>query len=139
MGKTQFDTSSIVIPSTLKKLVTVERFAEKFANKNGLAEEEKDNLAIAVTEAVNNAIVHGNKNDHSKKVHVEFSISENELRAVIRDEGNGFDPNNLSNPTDPENLLKESGRGIFILKSLMDDVSFSFSSKGTEIILTKKL
>ena len=80
-----------------------------------------------------------NKSDHSKKVHVEFSISENKLRAVIRDEGNGFDPNNLSNPTDPENLLKESGRGIFILKSLMDDVSFSFSSKGTEIILTKKL
>lgn len=139
MGKTQFDTSSIVIPSTLKKLVTVERFAEKFANKNGLTEEEKDNLAIAVTEAVNNAIVHGNKSDHSKKVHVEFSISANELRAVIRDEGNGFDPNNLSNPTDPENLLKESGRGIFILRSLMDDVSFSFSSKGTKIILTKKL
>ena len=139
MGKTQSDTSSIVIPSTLKKLATVERFAEKFANKNGLAEEEKDDLAIAVTEAVNNAIVHGNKSDRSKKVHVEFSISANELRAVIRDEGYGFDPNDLSNPTDPENLLKESGRGIFILKSLMDDVSFSFSSKGTEIILTKKL
>ena len=130
---------SVEIPSILNELVTVERLAEKVADKHGLSDEDKDNIAIAVTEAVNNAIVHGNGGIESTKVLVEFTVSGKELKISVMDEGGGFDPSKLGNPLAPENLLKESGRGIFILKALMDKVNFSFSSKGTKITMIKNL
>lgn len=130
---------SVEIPSILNELVTVEKLAEKVADEHGLSDEDKDNVAIAVTEAVNNAIVHGNGGIKSKKVHVEFTVVGKELKISVMDEGGGFDPSTLGNPLAPENLLKESGRGIFILKSLMDKVNFSFSPKGTKITMIKKI
>jgi len=117
---------------------SVEKLAEKAADQIAFTEEEKDSLAIAVTEAVNNAILHGNKQDMSKNVHVRFVFYEGKLEVKIRDEGDGFNPENVSDPLAPENLLKESGRGIFILSTLMDDVQFKFSDSGTEITLVKE-
>ena len=101
-------------------------------------EDEKDSLAIAVTEAVNNAIIHGNKEDRSKNVTIEFAFEENKLRVIIQDEGGGFDPDELSDPLAPENLLKENGRGIFILSSLMDEVYYEFKANGTQLIMVKE-
>ncbi|MFQ5628471.1 MAG: ATP-binding protein, partial [bacterium] len=84
-----------------------------------------------------NAIIHGNKQDQKKKVYLNIFIDNNTLKVVVQDEGKGFNPESLPDPLDPDNLLKESGRGIFILKSLMDDVSFDFSPKGTILTLIK--
>ena len=128
----------ITIPSSLEQIEKVEEFAEKAADRMKFSEEEKDSLAIAVTEAVNNAILHGNKQDKRKKVHIKFTFQEKKLTIRIRDEGKGFNPDQVSDPLAPENLLKESGRGIFILTSLMDDVRFEFDKKGTSIILSKE-
>jgi len=130
---------AVEIPSILNELITVEKLAEKVADKHGMSEEDRDNVAISVTEAVNNAIVHGNGGITSKKVYVEFTVSGNELKISVKDEGGGFDPSKLGNPLAPENLLKESGRGIFILKALIDKVNFTFSSKGKIITMFKKI
>lgn len=130
---------SIVIPSTQDNLLTVEQLAEKVADDAGLSEDEKDNVAIAVTEAVNNAIIHGNKYDISKNIYVDFVASKKDIKITVRDEGNGFDPDAISNPLTPENILKESGRGVFILRNLMDNIDFIFSPSGTKITMVKKI
>lgn len=128
----------VTIISRLEEIGTVEKVAEKAADAMNFNEEEKDSLAIAVTEAVNNAIIHGNKKDIKKKVRVKFVLQENKLVVTVKDEGKGFDPDSISDPLAPENLLKESGRGIFILSTLMDEVKFNFRKNGTEIKLIKE-
>jgi len=127
----------LVIPSSLDQIELVEKAAEKTADKMNFTEEEKDSLAIAVTEAVNNAILHGNKQDKDKTVTIKFQLEGKKLVVRIKDQGPGFNPGEVSDPLAPENLLKESGRGIFILSSLMDEVKYEFDDKGTEIILVK--
>jgi serine/threonine-protein kinase RsbW len=129
----------ISIPSDPDKIQLVERKTERFATRIGLSEDDIDSLGIAVTEVVSNAIKHGNRGDISKKVHIEFTVEDRCVKVVIRDEGKGFDPDDIANPLDPENLYKDSGRGIFIVKELMDDVGYRFNKKGTEIILIKKI
>jgi len=127
----------LVIPSTLEKLADVELYVEKVAKEMGFNEDDKDSLAIAVSEAVTNAIIHGNKQDRRKKVFIRFRLSADRITVYVKDEGEGFDPNRLENPLDPENILRETGRGIFILKSIMDEVSFDFSKGGTEVKIVK--
>ena len=129
----------LVIPSLLEKLSEVEELTEKAAEQHGILEDDKDNLAIAITELTNNAIIHGNKFDHQKKVTISFYFEDKEVSVYIKDQGPGFDPLAIGNPLDPENLLKESGRGIFILKSIMDDVQFQVSEFGTEVKIIKKI
>lgn len=132
-------TFSLVAPSNRPNLLQeIESMAERSAQLAGLSEEERDSLAIAVTEVGNNAIIHGNKRDPNKQVHLNIDVRAGEIRVVIRDEGTGFNPDTLSNPLDPENLLRESGRGVFIVRSLMDEVNFDFSKGGTEITLVKR-
>jgi len=126
------------IPSVLDEITKVEKMAEKAADKMKFSEEEKDSLAIAVTEAVNNAILHGNKQDKNKKVHIKFEFENRRLVVSIKDEGKGFNPDKVSDPLAPENLLKESGRGLFIVSSLMDDVQYNFHKDGTQINLIKE-
>lgn len=125
------------ISSKREQLPKVEKIASSIADEMNLNEEQKDNLAIAVTEAVGNAIVHGNKQDAKKKVTLEFYLKKNEIKVSVKDEGQGFDPEALSNPLEPENIMKESGRGIFILKSLMDQIKFT--ENGTKINFTMKI
>lgn len=138
MGGKRSEEFDVSIPSSLDEITRVEKLAEKAADKMKFNEEEKDSLAIAVTEAVNNAILHGNKQDENKRVHITFEFEPPKLTVRVRDEGEGFNPEKISDPLAPENLLKESGRGIFILSSLMDDVQFSFNRTGTEICLIKE-
>ena len=84
---------------------------------------------IDVTEAVNNAIRHGNGNDKSKNVSLSLKLEENQIIFIVSDEGTGFDYNNLPDPTAPENLEKPGGRGIFLMKHLCDEVSFEDDGK----------
>lgn len=121
------------IPSKLNELRRIEKITEGIAKELDLSEDQQDNLSIAVTEAVGNAIVHGNKKDPSKTVQIVFRIKENSIRISIQDQGGGFNPDKLADPLDPKNLMKESGRGLFILKSLMGNVSFQFSPQGTTV------
>jgi len=131
--------AKITIPSDPDKIQIVEKETERFATRIGLSEDDIDSLGIAVTEVVSNAIKHGNRGDISKNVYVEFSLEDGKVKVVIRDEGTGFDPEDIANPLEPENLYKDSGRGIFIVKELMDDVRYRFHKKGTEIILIKNI
>ena len=124
---------SITIASNLKELSRIEKLSGQIAKKMSLSDDQHDNLSIAVTEAVGNAIVHGNKKDPKKKVYITFHLEEDRVKVTVTDEGKGFNPDALTDPLDPKYIMKESGRGIFILKSLMDDVSFTFSPKGTTI------
>lgn len=96
------------------------------------------NFQIAVSEALVNAIVHGNKESELKKVYVDIYETEEHLGIRIKDEGTGFDHNSLPDPTAKDNLLKESGRGIFIIKSLVDEYSLNSDETGTELILVIK-
>jgi serine/threonine-protein kinase RsbW len=106
-------------------------------NKEFNADEMKYvNFLIAVTEAVVNAVVHGNKNNPSKKVDVNISYDEINLCARVKDEGEGFDINKVPDPTTDENLFKESGRGIFLIKSLVDKVEVTSDKTGTLIVMT---
>jgi serine/threonine-protein kinase RsbW len=130
---------AITIPSSSAYLEKVDKLCTKVVKQTGLSEDQGNNVAIAVTELVNNAIHHGNKNDESKKVFISFSINRNYLQARIKDEGCGFKPDEIGNPLDPENLMKESGRGIFLIKKLMDSMEFNFTNSGTEVIITKKI
>lgn len=134
MEKPNFE---IAIPSSLEQLQDVDEFTEMVSDSVRMCEDDKDNLAIAVSEVVNNCITHGNHEDESKKVTLRFFVSEDVVTVYIRDEGEGFDPGDLDSPLDPENLLKESGRGIFILRSITDDVSFRNTGNGMEVKLVK--
>jgi len=110
----------------------------------GLDEDALHWVSVAVRECVVNAIKHGNRNDESKRVVVEFSPlpAENPDELVIRveDEGEGFDPEEIADPLAPENILKSSGRGIFLIRSFMDDVQLQRGlHRGMEIRMVKKV
>jgi len=129
----------LVVPSAADQIQVVEEQAEQLARLAGFTEQECDNIAIAITEIVANAIFHGNQGDIGKQVHVSFTLNEQYFIIAIRDEGSGFDPASVADPLQPENLLKDRGRGIFIVRTLMDDVVFRHADVGTEVILTKRL
>jgi len=138
--KKKKETISLTIPSTLDQLEKVEKLSATVSRKMELSTDQRDNLAIAVTEAVGNAIVHGNKENKNKTVDIVFKLSTNKIECSVSDKGKGFDVKSLSDPLDPENLMKESGRGVFILQALMDSVSYSFTPDGTTVtfVLKKK-
>jgi serine/threonine-protein kinase RsbW len=109
----------------------------------GLNEDTSHWVSVATRECVINAIKHGNRNDSSKRVWVEFEMAVRgqvpELTIRVRDQGLGFDPESLKNPLDPENLLKSSGRGIFLIRNFMDDVQLRRPADGgMEIQMTKR-
>jgi serine/threonine-protein kinase RsbW len=138
-GRAEAKEFCVEIPSRLEELSRVEKLAQTIARKYRLSQDRLDNLAIAVTEAVGNAILHGNKQDPQKMVRIRFHLDGEYLRIEVSDQGGGFNPDALSDPLLPENLMKESGRGVFILKSLMDEIHFTFSPNGTVVHMALKL
>ena len=100
----------------------------------GFEDETTHYLAVAVRESVVNAMKHGNGQDESKRVHVEFILQDDSLEVRVQDEGEGFEPEEVPNPLAPENLLKAYGRGIFFMKQFMDEVSYSFPSRGGTVV-----
>lgn len=122
------------ISSNIKNLSLVEEHIDQICKSNNISEDHYANIIIAVTEAVNNAISHGNKSDLKKNVSVKLSLSDSELSCEVSDEGVGFDINNLPDPTAPENLEMEHGRGVFLMKALADEVEFD--NNGSLVRLT---
>ena len=127
------NTISIQIPSILENIRMIESFIDNAKEKFHLDEDLYGNIMIAVTEAVNNAIKHGNANNSSKNVFLSLTLNDNLLKFVIKDEGSGFDHGNLPDPTAPENLEKPGGRGIFLMKHLSDEVEFIENGKTVEL------
>lgn len=122
------------IGSDLKYMLEVEGMIDEVCSSYELNEDHYGNILIAVTEAVNNAIVHGNLNDEDKKVMIEANKQDKEVVFIISDEGKGFDYTNLPDPTAPENIEKPDGRGIFLMKNLSDEVSFDLN--GSKVSIT---
>ena len=129
----------IEIESDPNNLITVEEFVNYFAKDLGLNNEQLSALLLAVTEATTNAIVHANKCDLSKLVSVDAHIEDSKLIIKVKDEGKGFDPARIPDPTEPENLLKDSGRGVYLMRVYMDEVKYNVTSTGTETILILNL
>ena len=114
----------IEIPSLGENIRIIESFIDNAKEKYSIDDDIYGNIMIAVTESVNNAIKHGNKNNKNKNVSLSLMLNDNIIRFEVRDQGSGFDFNNLPDPTAPENLDKPGGRGIFLMKHLSDEVSF---------------
>ena len=131
--KVKMDTISIQIPSIIDNIRMIESFIDNAKERFHLDEDIYGNIMIAVTEAVNNAIKHGNGGNSKKNVNLSLMLNENLLRFVIEDEGSGFDYHNLPDPTSPENLEKPGGRGIFLMKHLSDEVEFREGGKTVEL------
>ncbi|MDZ4712518.1 MAG: ATP-binding protein [bacterium] len=126
---------NLTLNSNRSEIQKFEEFLESVNSKFNLSAERFINLQIASSEAVVNAIVHGNNEDASKKVYVEIQFDDKSMLIKIRDEGKGFDLQTLPDPTSNENILKESGRGIFIIRSLVDDFHCNSTDSGTEFVL----
>ena len=131
------DRLSYKLDSTLETVDSAEQTANRVASESGFGEDEVLQISMAVREATVNAVLHGNAYDPDKKVELEFERTENDLVITIRDQGKGLDENKIPNPLEPDNLLKTSGRGIFLIRSFMDDVQITPSQSGTEIKLIK--
>lgn len=115
---------SIEIASSLENITEVEEMIDGVCEDLSLGEDYYGNILIAVTEAVNNAIIHGNESKTERKVNVDVVQDGKKIVFSVWDEGAGFDFNNLPDPTAPENLEKPDGRGIFLMKNLSDGVEF---------------
>ncbi len=127
------------IESNPNNLITVEEFVNYFSKEINLDESKMPGLLLAVTEAVTNAIIHANKNDSNKKVQMNVTTENGKLIISVKDEGKGFDPSKVPDPTEPENLLKDSGRGLYLMKVYMDEVKYNVTENGTETILILNL
>lgn len=130
---------SYTLASTLESVNRAENIAAETAARAGFSEDDQSNIAMAVREAAVNAVLHGNAYDPEKKVFVVYERTSSALVITITDQGKGLDPNNLPDPLAPENLMKGSGRGIFLIRAFMDEVRFRNTQPGTEITLIKHL
>jgi serine/threonine-protein kinase RsbW len=130
------NTYAISITSIRSNIRRVEQFILGLKREIPLDNPILDRILISVTEAVNNGIVHGNRLQADKRVHVVCSVCPDRLVFSVRDEGAGFDPEDVPDPLQEENLLKEGGRGIHIIRSLMDSVVFHRHDDGMEIVMT---
>jgi len=130
--------------STFEMLDFVQVVSDHISRGIGLDEDSSHWVSVAIRESVINAIKHGNRNDASKHVFVDFETSTPaagpELMIRVRDQGEGFEPQAVADPLAPENLLKSSGRGIFLIRNFMDDVQLQRAPEGgMEIRMTKRV
>lgn len=122
-----------------ENIAVVEKLIDKISADHGIVAEHYGNVLIAMTEGVNNAIVHGNKLDETKSVSVSCAIDQKTLVFRITDEGPGFDYDNLPDPTAPENIEKPHGRGVFLMRHLADECAFEDEGRIVELTFTNIL
>lgn len=125
---------NIQIPSLSDNIRIIESFIDNAKEKFDLNDDIYGNIMISVTESVNNAIKHGNQNEASKNVSISLFLNESQISFKVKDEGTGFDYENLPDPTAPENIEKPGGRGIFLMKHLADEVVFTNKGSIVELI-----
>ena len=125
------------VPSSLRWVHTLHAVITEILSQMSLDEESSDRINLAVVEAGTNAIKHGNQEDPEKRAHFKFIIQPDQFTVVIQDQGQGFDREQVPDPRHPENIFKSSGRGLFLIESCMDDVTYEKS--GTLVKMVKKL
>ena len=132
-------TTRLVLPSHIEAVADAAVAVTDFLRNCGVSEELSFGIEMAVRESVTNAMVHGNQEDESKSVEVIFNCHDNELEIEVRDQGEGFDPASVPDPTNAENLLKTSGRGIFLMRTFMDEIEWRNRPEGgTAVRMTKR-
>ena len=130
---------SFSLNSTMESVGEVEAAADKLAEEAGLDEDERFRVTMAVREAAVNAVLHGNEYDPAKQIAVSLENTGSALVFTIADQGKGLNPDSIPDPLAPENLLRGTGRGIFLIRSFMDEVHFRQLHPGTELTLVKNL
>ncbi|MAT40189.1 MAG: ATP-binding protein [Ectothiorhodospiraceae bacterium] len=128
-------TKTLRLPSITAEVRKVEQFILQAHEAVHFDEDTLDCVMISVTEAVNNAIMHGNRTNPKKYVSLTFNCYSDSFEFIVSDEGPGFDPSSVPNPIHEDNLLKEGGRGILIITTMMDDVSFTKTPNGMKLIM----
>jgi serine/threonine-protein kinase RsbW len=128
---------TLQLPSKQESITLLENLIEEIADKHNVSEDTFANMMTCLSEAAINAIVHGNKLDPNKKVIINADVEGRRIIWTVTDEGDGFDYNNLADPTAPENLENLTGRGVFIIKHLADQCIFN--TKGNEVELHFKI
>jgi serine/threonine-protein kinase RsbW len=129
-----------VLDSTLESVDQAERAALEMARESGFGEEDLDRIGMSVRECMVNAVVHGNRYNAHKKVTLSLSRTREKFTIRISDQGDGFDPGEVPDPVAGDNLLRHSGRGIFLMKTFMDDLQVRrLQPGGTEVTLVKNL
>jgi serine/threonine-protein kinase RsbW len=127
------DTRFVTFASVKENVSLVERFVDEICQFYNIGDENYGNILVAVTEAVNNAIFHGNRLDPDKSIKFFYENKENNLCFTVEDEGNGYNPDTLPDPTDPSNLEVPHGRGVFLMKQLTDDIKFFNEGRKVEM------
>jgi len=118
------ETLKLQFPSVMENIRLVESFIDNAKEKFDISDDIYGNIMVAITESVNNAIMHGNKSDINKSVSLSLMLDQSLLKCLVEDEGTGFDFEHLPDPTAPENINKIGGRGVFLIRNLSDEVSF---------------
>ena len=129
--------ASFTLDSSLDSVNKIEQTAEQYAQRAGFDEDTIPHIAMAVREAAVNAVLHGNSYDQNKHVTASFETTSDALIIRIADQGPGLDANSIPDPLAPENILRGSGRGIFLIRAFMDEVNFRQLHPGTELTLIK--
>jgi serine/threonine-protein kinase RsbW len=129
--------NNIQFPSKIENINIVERLVDELTQQHQINSEIYGNMLVSMVEAVNNAIIHGNKLDESKNVFIEYGLSDGTFWFSVKDEGKGFDFKKIPDPTSTENIEKPHGRGIFLIKHLVDELTFD--DKGSKICVKIKL
>ena len=137
--KPQAGKITYTLDSSIESVDRLEQTAEEVARKAGMDEDEIFRISMAVREAAVNAVLHGNCYSPEKRIFASFEATSEDLVIQIADQGKGLNPDTLPDPLSPENLLRGSGRGIFLIRSFMDEVEFRQLHPGTELILIKHL
>ena len=138
--ESQSKTVDQVLDSTLESVDIAERAALDLAREAGFGEEDLDRIGMSVRECMVNAVVHGNRYSSHKKVHFSVSSSPGRLTIRVADQGEGFDPQVVPDPLSGDNILRHSGRGIFLMKAFMDDLQVRrLQPAGMEVTLVKNV
>lgn len=132
-------TYRLEIKSDPNLLPDVEEFIENISTDINLDKGRLNNLLLSVNEAISNAMKHGNRFDIDKKVIITAVLNQSQLIISIKDEGKGFDPEKVPDPTAPENIFKDSGRGLYIMRTCIDDMKYEFHPDGTVLVLTMNI
>jgi serine/threonine-protein kinase RsbW len=133
------ETTELSLPSRIDTVATAAAAVAEFLSRSGITEDAAFGIDMAVREAVTNAVVHGNRQDENKTVDVTLKSSPDAVEISVHDQGVGFNPEAVPDPTAEENILKASGRGIFFMRSFMDEVDWSIRpGGGTTVRMLKR-
>ncbi len=131
------ENQKISISSKIENIILIEKMIEDVCELFNINEDYYGNILVALTEAVNNAIYHGNQANPEKNIEIFFKTNPEYISFIVKDEGPGFNYDNLPDPTNPENIEKPNGRGVFLMRNLADKVSFE--DNGSKVVLDFKI